>query len=468
MSRFRGRASVSDLDAGPEGVQGEAVPPAAAAAAAASQTRGRGWGPAGRGGGCVLLCNFSPGARARRRRTGPPGEAGVGDLPARAGPRPEYVRADPRCPSSHPQALEGVSVPESRWSATAPFPCNPVAPCEPAVPAEGRGALRSGPGAAGRGREEAARGDTIGNRSAFRGALVPEAAGAGGRAGGSPRDPGVAGRVEGRRWGAGAVGAGGGGAAAPAVAERRQQVAPLSAAARPLGRERPGRGAGARVCECVRAVAPPPPLPPPPPRARSPSAAGGPFASPRCLPPLPSCSASILRARVCGGARVAARPSGTRCRGWRAPPPERPERRGAGTEDASPGAAARGPRRRPGKKSLAPAAPGSHAKLFTSAAVTAAPGGGPRRRKGSAGPGEGRERSASAAAQDAAQTPIFMVSAEPRLDPARPSIRAPPRARSGLLSRLPRVSLRAARGRVCARGADGLQRGDFGRGCVIW
>lgn len=69
-----------------------------------------------------------------------------------------------------------------------------------------------------------------------------------------------------------------------------------------------------------------------------------------------------------------------------------------------------------------------------------------------------------APSQDAAQTPIFMVSAEPRLDPVRPSIRAPPRgarARSGLLSGLRRVSLRAARGVcVCVRVRASVRAGD--------
>lgn len=92
---------------------------------------------------------------------------------------------------------------------------------------------------------------------------------------------------------AGAVGAerrgprgrrGGGGCAAPAVAERRQQVAPFTAAAaRPLGRGAAGGGVGARVCASV--CAPWRRLRPPPARSRSLAAAGRPFRV-SALPPL--------------------------------------------------------------------------------------------------------------------------------------------------------------------------------------
>lgn len=112
------------------------------------------------------------------------------------------------------------------------------------------------------------------------------------------------------------------------------------------------------------------------------------------------------------GARVTARPSGTGSRGWKEPPRlERLERRGAGSEDARPGAPAGGAGRGAGlsagkwgtffargpplppwrrgrlftsfffkKKKSLPLLLLSHAKLFISAAVGAADGGGERRR----------------------------------------------------------------------------------------
>lgn len=60
-----------------------------------------GGGRSGRGGGWVLLCNFSPSARARRRqlKTRPPRRCGGGG-PAgtRLPPGPKYVCTDPRSP----------------------------------------------------------------------------------------------------------------------------------------------------------------------------------------------------------------------------------------------------------------------------------------------------------------------------------------------------------------------------------
>lgn len=60
-----------------------------------------GGGRSGRGGGWVLLCNFSPSARARRRqlKTRPPRRCGCGG-PAgtRLPPGPKYVCTDPRSP----------------------------------------------------------------------------------------------------------------------------------------------------------------------------------------------------------------------------------------------------------------------------------------------------------------------------------------------------------------------------------
>lgn len=151
-------------------------------------------------------------------------------------------------------------------------------------------------------------------------------------------------RACGRRRGQGggdpAEGVGAGAAVAPAVAERRQQVAPFpAAAARPLGRGAAGGGVGARVCASV--CAPWRRLGPPPARSRSLARRGRAALSrvraPSPPPPPPFCELESVT-----GARVTARPSGTDSSGWKeTPQPERPKRRGAGTEDARPRALAR-------------------------------------------------------------------------------------------------------------------------------
>lgn len=310
---------------------------ASAAAADGAARRGGGGGPAGA---------RRPPARVRTRR--PP-------LPSLAPPR-------------LPRGRVGPSGPESRWSAAAPFPCNPVAPCEVTHFAQlgpgrrgvaaplpcaarcprrgtGRAPLRAGGRRAGAGRG--------GEGRYYRNSVsLPGRPGSRGGGRGRPRDPGAAGRVEGQRWDADAVGAGGGGAAvaAPAVAERRQQVAPLSAAARALGRERPGRGASARVCDCVRAEAPPRPRPGParPPRPAAPSRVrAASLPSPPAPPPFcelesvaePESPPARRGRAVAGGGRR--RRSG-RSDGAPAPRTRAREPRRAGT------GAARGPPRRPG------------------------------------------------------------------------------------------------------------------------
>lgn len=94
-----------------------------------------GGGRSRRGGGWVLLCNFSP-ARAHGVggcSQGRADDAGVGDLPARDPPGPQYVCADPPLPSpplSSPRGRVWPAGPERCRDAAAPFPCNPRAPCE--------------------------------------------------------------------------------------------------------------------------------------------------------------------------------------------------------------------------------------------------------------------------------------------------------------------------------------------------
>lgn len=161
-------------------------------------------------------------------------------------------------------------------------------------------------------------------------------------------------RRRGRGGGARAEGVGAGTAGAPAVAKRHQQVASFpAAAARPLGRERPGvewERVCASVCECVRAVAPPPPAPRSVPLARPGRAAlsrvCAPFPPP---PPPPFCELVSVT-----GARVTACPSGTDSGG------RRRRRSRSGRSSWGPGRGTRA--RKPG-----PAEPGARRRAVLSA-----------------------------------------------------------------------------------------------------
>lgn len=93
----------------------------------------KGGGRSERGGGWVLLCNFSPGRRARLRlQTGPPRRCGGGGPAGTRLPQgQEYVCADPLlCPPFHkPPQRACLAVPHrERPHAAAPFPCNPSSP----------------------------------------------------------------------------------------------------------------------------------------------------------------------------------------------------------------------------------------------------------------------------------------------------------------------------------------------------